>query len=103
MRALRQERRPLQLQRALHSLPGLHKSSSAAIRQGNEAGIWSTPESYLSPFPETPVKCTGIAKGSKIGLPSGLSYDFLILFRLTTVLVISSKRFLSGSVIWLTA
>jgi hypothetical protein len=75
----------------------LERSDRAMKRQ------YAAHRSYLSPFPETPIKCTGIAKGSKTGLSSRLSYAFLILFSLTTVLVISSKRFLSGSVIWLTA
>jgi len=103
MRALRQKGCPLQLQRALHSGPGLHKSSPRAIRQGDEAAIWSTPGSHFSPFLEAQAKCAGIVKGSKKGWPNGLSYVFLILFRRTTVLVMASKRFLSGSVIWLTA
>jgi len=103
MRALWQEGCPLQLQRALHSVPGLHKSSPGTIRQGDEAAIWSTPGSHLSRFLEAQAKCARIVKGSKKGWPNGLSYAFLILFRLTTVLVIASKRFLSGSVIWLTA
>ena len=103
MRTVRKEERPLQLQRTLYSLPGLHQLSSRAIRQCDEAAVRNTPRPYLSSLSETQVKCPGIAEGSKKGWLVRVSYAFLILFFLTTVLVISSKRFLSESVIWLAA